>query len=274
MPSTAIAANTDSSSIERDQETIDDNTPKGDRRAPQPSGGAPVGDRRSRRLLAGCYETAPIAAEIDPTYPIDYRDRHPITLKEGEHSVQIFVGRNRGGLTPSQRADVAAFAQLWRREATSGIIVNVPHGGPTDRAAAELDARNQFDPCGFRCAAPRDLCAPLSSLRAIRSPASRSTIRSSVAHAGPCGLWPNDLGPAGRIAYNENLPYWNFGCATQRNLAAMVDNPADLVQPRGETPALQPGAARSPSTNTARARAPPSNITASMSKGKIGDVGK
>jgi pilus assembly protein CpaD len=37
----------------------------------------------------------------------------------------------------------------------------------------------------------------------------------------------------------ENQPPWNFGCATQRNLAAMVDNPADLVQPRGETPASE-----------------------------------
>ena len=37
----------------------------------------------------------------------------------------------------------------------------------------------------------------------------------------------------------ENQPPWNFGCATQRNLAAMVDNPADLVQPRGETPGLE-----------------------------------
>ncbi|MFX7071671.1 CpaD family pilus assembly lipoprotein, partial [Acinetobacter baumannii] len=37
--------------------------------------------------------------------------------------------------------------------------------------------------------------------------------------------------------YNENRPYHNFGCATQRNLAAMVDNPADLEQPRPESPA-------------------------------------
>jgi pilus assembly protein CpaD len=37
--------------------------------------------------------------------------------------------------------------------------------------------------------------------------------------------------------YFENQPPWNFGCASQRNLAAMVDNPADLVQPRAETPA-------------------------------------
>ena len=57
--------------------------------------------------------------------------------------------------------------------------------------------------------------------------------------AGPCGLWPEDLGPnIDNSGYNENRPYHNFGCATQRNLAAMIDNPADLEQPRPETPGL------------------------------------
>jgi pilus assembly protein CpaD len=36
--------------------------------------------------------------------------------------------------------------------------------------------------------------------------------------------------------WRENRPYWNLGCASQHNLAAMADNPADLVQPRGEAP--------------------------------------
>jgi pilus assembly protein CpaD len=35
--------------------------------------------------------------------------------------------------------------------------------------------------------------------------------------------------------YFENQPIWNLGCVSQRNLAAMVDEPADLLQPRGET---------------------------------------
>jgi pilus assembly protein CpaD len=34
---------------------------------------------------------------------------------------------------------------------------------------------------------------------------------------------------------NEN--YGAFGCATQQNLAAMVNNPLDLMYPRGLTPA-------------------------------------
>jgi pilus assembly protein CpaD len=68
------------------------------------------------------------------------------------------------------------------------------------------------------------------------------TIRLSYpkisAVAGPCGLWPEDLGPSIlNHGYNENKQYYNFGCAYQRNMAAMIDNPSDLVQPRRETPA-------------------------------------
>ncbi len=84
-------------------------------------------------LLAGCQTQVAQQGE----YPNDYRQRHPITLKEGQHTVDVFLGRNRGGLNPSQRADVLAFAQLWRREATSGIIIDVPKGGQTDHAAAD-----------------------------------------------------------------------------------------------------------------------------------------
>ncbi len=55
-----------------------------------------------------------------------------------------------------------------------------------------------------------------------------------AAQAGPCGLWPDDLGPSNDMKHFDNQPYYNLGCATQRNLAAMVENPADLVQPRGK----------------------------------------
>jgi len=49
-------------------------------------------------------------------------------------------------------------------------------------------------------------------------------------------MWPHDLGPTYEREHFENRQYWNFGCAQQRNLAAMVENPADLVQPRSEVP--------------------------------------
>jgi pilus assembly protein CpaD len=73
-------------------------------------------------------------------------------------------------------------------------------------------------------------------------PRTLATIRLSypriAAIAGPCGLWPEDLGPSLEDkSYSQNREYYNFGCAYQRNMAAMVDNPSDLVQPRPETPA-------------------------------------
>jgi pilus assembly protein CpaD len=73
-------------------------------------------------------------------------------------------------------------------------------------------------------------------------PRTLATIRLSypriAAVAGPCGVWPEDLGPSVlNESYSENKEYYNFGCAYQRNMAAMVENPSDLVQPRPETPA-------------------------------------
>ncbi|MEJ2373873.1 MAG: CpaD family pilus assembly protein [Pseudolabrys sp.] len=183
-------------------------------------------------LLGGCYQRQL------PIYPTDYRVRHPITLKEGRHTVEVFLGPKRGGLTPTQRADVLSFAQNWRRNATSGVIINVPRGKRINRAAAPSlrEVKSILAASGVpqRAMYVRRYHSSSTSLPSIKISYSKV-----VAHAGPCGLWPHDLGPAADIAYNENMPYWNLGCATQRNLAAMVDNPADLVQPRGETPAYE-----------------------------------
>jgi pilus assembly protein CpaD len=183
-------------------------------------------------MLAGCYTTKEQAA----LYPNDYRLRHPITLREGPRTVEVFVGKARGGLSPEQRADVMAFAGNWRRQATSGILIDVPRNGATRRSAA--DSLREIHSILNANGVPRQ------GVR-VRSYASASppSIRLSYAHltatTGPCGLWPNDLGPAEDPVYEANLNYWNMGCASQRNLASMVANPADLVQPRGETPAYQ-----------------------------------
>jgi len=219
--------------------------------------------------LAGCYQTK-VAQEAP--YPTDYRQRHPITLHEGNRTVEIFLGRNRGGLTPSQRADVLSFAQQWRHDATSGIIVDVPRGGAVDHAAA--DSMREVHSILAASGVPRravyvrtyqPLPAALVSIKLNYS--------KIVAEAGPCGQWPADLGPSVDSKDFENRPYWNLGCATQRNLAAMVDNPADLVQPRGETPAYSER--RTVMIDKYRKGESPSAIAPpAYSTGKISEVGK
>ena len=144
---------------------------------------------------------------------------------------------------------------------------------PTDRAAA--DSMHEVQSILAASGVPRNAIyvRPYKAVELhARQHQAQLRARSSPT-AGPCGLWPHDLGTSLDRAYTENQPYWNLGCASQRNLAAMVDNPADLVQPRGETPAL-PRAARSRSTSTARAKIHPAPIPPTTIKSKISDLGK
>jgi pilus assembly protein CpaD len=185
--------------------------------------------------LGGCNT----AKEVDVTasIPTDYRLRHPISIQEADRKIDIFIGTARGGLEASQQADVMAFAQAWRGEATGGIIVDVPTGTANARAAQDAwrEIRSIFNAVGVP---PRSV-----AVRPYRpsSPEQLATIKlrypKMAANAGPCGLWPEDLGPTWRSPiYTENRTHYNFGCASQRNLAAMVANPADLAQPRPEAP--------------------------------------
>lgn len=217
-------------------------------------------------MLTGCYvpkETASI--------PNDYRKRHPIALKEGERTVEVFVGNNRGGLTPVQRAEVMSFAQTWRRESTGGVIVDLPSGTPNERAAAEAlrEIRSILMAAGIppKAVSVRPYATGADKLASIRLNYSKIT-----AQVGPCGLWPEDLGPSNTPAYQDNRPYWNFGCATQRNLAAMVENPADLVQPRGEIPAYTPR--RTVVLDKYRKGESTPTTFNNDDKGKLSDIGK
>jgi len=217
--------------------------------------------------LAGCYTTH---ATVDAV-PSDYRQRHPITLQEGTRTVELFIGSSRGELTPAQRADVLALAQRWKREATGGIVIDVPTGTPNERAAA--DAVHEISSILTSAGVPASglLLRPYRPTNPGRLATIKLTYPRITAQAGPCGLWPHDLGPADAAEYAQNKPYWNLGCATQRNLAAMVDNPADLVQPRGETPAYE--ARRAVVLDKYRKGESTATNYPNDNKGKISDVG-
>jgi pilus assembly protein CpaD len=208
-------------------------------------------DRKRALRLAGALIGIAVALSAckttgDPvvttgSFPDDYRLRHPIAIQEADRSVIVFVGRGRGGLSAAQRADVTGMAQTWLKEGTGGISIDMPVDTPNARAAADTLREIQatlaavgVPPRGvavrqYRPEDPRHMAAI------------RLTYPKITATAGPCGLWPEDLGPSiNNKGYFDNKPYYNFGCANQRNLASMVANPSDLVQPREETPAYTP----------------------------------
>jgi pilus assembly protein CpaD len=175
---------------------------------------------------------------VTASIPDDYRLRHPIAIQESNRSVVIFVGQARGGLSASQRADVMGLAQTWLHEATGAIVADVPVDTPNARTAADAfrEVHSMLSAAGVP---PRGIIVHKYH---PDDPRQMATIRLSYpkisAVAGPCGLWPEDIGPSIKNkSYYENKQYYNFGCAYQRNIAAMVDNPADLVQPQSETAA-------------------------------------
>jgi pilus assembly protein CpaD len=221
--------------------------------------------------LGGCQHNQMTTGISDPA-PADYRQRHPIAIKEGERTVDLFIGRSRGSLTPAQRADVVAFAQEWKRESTGGILIDVPEGTVNGYAARDAlrDVESILAASGVPAAAVR--------VQAYRPPDPRIMANlklhypKMVASAGPCGLWPEDIGPGTNRKYNENSQYYNLGCASQRNLAAMVENPADLVQPRGDTPAS--ANRRSTVLEKYRKGESPSTVYPDENKGRISDVGQ
>jgi pilus assembly protein CpaD len=205
--------------------------------------------------------------------PDDYRQRHPIVVEETNRSVVIFVGQARGGLSASQRADVMGLAETWLREGTGAIVVDVPTDTPN--AAAAADAFREIQSLVAAAGVPP---------RGIvihryhpENPRQMATIRLNYpkisAVAGPCGLWPEDLGPSIKDkSYLENKQYYNFGCAYQRNMAAMIDNPSDLVQPRPETPAYT--TRRSEAFEKYRRGNTTTTLYPEADKAKLSDTGK
>jgi pilus assembly protein CpaD len=162
---------------------------------------------------------------------VDARQRHPIIVSEQPANLSVRVARGSAGLTPQQRAQVADFINRYSaRDAGNGrIMVAVPSGSANEVAAmhAVADVRHIVRDFGIS-----DANLSIQPYRAGGDAPLRIGYARFVAEAPECGDWSTNLAEDPR-----NVPYPNFGCAQQRNLAVQVSNPADLLGPR----TMQPG---------------------------------
>ncbi|MDR4306270.1 CpaD family pilus assembly protein [Chelatococcus sambhunathii] len=191
---------------------------------------------RAALLLGAGLALAACHAEriVQDSYPQRVAQRHPIVLSEGPERLDLPVGAGGKGLTDRQRDDIRAFAADWRKSGRGPVGMMVPSGGAGDFAAPAV--RTTLAAAGV----------PSTTIVSQRYPAGADSVaviklgfvklKAGVPH--PCGLWPDDIGYGGGDWYgeSENREYWNFGCATQQNLAAQVADPEDLARPRRETP--------------------------------------
>jgi pilus assembly protein CpaD len=150
----------------------------------------------------------------------------------------IHVPRNAQGLSPKQRAELLSFADRSRASdaGNSRLVIAAPGGSQNEVASmyAVGQIRRLLSDNGF---AESTIAVEAYHDDASREPPIRVSYLRYVAQAPECNSWPSNLADE-----PQNLPYPNLGCATQRNLAANIANPADLLGPRTETP--RPGERR------------------------------
>ncbi len=206
--------------------------------------GSPIqGLTRGRRIAGRALVVALLAASglgagcasysrdhvIVGSIPDDYRTRHPIIVSQSEIQEDIVVSANARSLSFRDRGVAEEFAGRFRRSGASGMVILIPAGSRNEAGARRIAweivqvlqekgvPQNRIHIQHYQAAGHGDA----ATLRLAYT-----DIEARV--DSPCGAWQEDL-----AEMRENRNYANFGCATQKNLAAMVANPADLLAPRG-----------------------------------------
>ena len=164
---------------------------------------------------------------------IDYHDAHPITLVQGERTIDIFAAGGAGTIGVRQIADIRAFATEYQRSGNGPLYMAVPQGnGLAAKSVASIRQALQAGGISPVHASYRTAGGPGSV-----APVKLTFSRLEAKVASRCGLWPSDLnGNGGTLDSWTNNHWENYGCSEQTMLAAQVADPLDLVRGRPETP--------------------------------------
>lgn len=154
--------------------------------------------------------------------------RHPIDFANRTEVLDVEVPESTEGLSVNQDVDVYRFLERYRRQASGRLVITVP-GGPRDPASIAHSLKGiqrHVTEAGIDYRVKRGPRSPSADVPVIRV-----AYRRPVALPPVCDKWDEN------VARNHaRVPYPNFGCATQRNTAVMIDNARDLVEPQHEDP--------------------------------------
>lgn len=169
-------------------------------------------------LAAGCKPR--LDDQLHPQLT-DPARRHPIVVVAETATLDVpFAGIDEG-TSARTYVETSRFVRNYRNEGRGPLRIAVPYGssGATRQARA------------VQVLAHRAGISP-QQMRVVGKPGGGTITLSydRIAAIGPtCGDWSEDV-----TRNREFLPYNNFGCASQRNIAAMAANPTDLMYPAAE----------------------------------------
>lgn len=164
------------------------------------------------------------ASPVPPGLTDNAELNHPIVVAPHYRSMDLSFATPAAGLMPSDEARFERFVSAYLRTGNGSISISVPKGA--DSAAALSYFGERLVAMGV----PRS--SILVGTRTLRDGDGRVELGfvGYQAHTDPCGGWSDASTTA------SNMPMANFGCATQHNLAAMVTDPRDLIEPRNMGP--------------------------------------
>ncbi len=155
---------------------------------------------------------------------------HPIRLGAKTTKMQVPVLPGAVALTIQQRDVVEGFAEGWDAKSGGGFQILIPKGMPNSIAAEAVagDIVQALTGVGV----PPTMMAAYDYTPPSLREADIVLLRTGLGAVPPvCGDYSENM-----IDNSENRHYRDFGCSTQANIAAMLDNPTDLLGPRRMSP--------------------------------------
>jgi pilus assembly protein CpaD len=155
-------------------------------------------------------------------------DRFPIKVNEDTASMEIGVKPGQRSVSSDSKASLTAFVSEYKQRGHGAIKVSSPSGTANASSASRVASsiKLMLADVGLRSSSVNRTTYPASP-GDTEAPIILSFARYT-ATVSECGDWSRNISSSSR-----NMPTDDFGCSTQHNLAAMVEDPHDLIAPRG-----------------------------------------
>lgn len=152
----------------------------------------------------------------------DGAQNHPISVEPNYRSLKLPFSASSAGLLPSDAEHFEDFVAHYRAHGNGSISIAAP--GDADGRAAISYFGERLEQMGV----PREKIL----VGETNGPDHRVELgyMTYEAKVEPCGDWSKNL-----ASTEENATSPDFGCSVQHNIAAMVADPRDLVEPQRQS---------------------------------------
>ncbi len=157
-------------------------------------------------------------------------EEHPISVDQQTITVSVAVDPSLSELTSVDKSRLRAFADTYFKKGHGAMTITAPSGGRVDFYGQEVasDIRQELYAYGVDWSKMNGATYRVSA--STDEPEVIVSFTHYVATAPGCGDWSKEF-----TRRFKNIRTKNFGCAAQRNLAAMISDPYDLIEAAPES---------------------------------------